>query len=228
MISFSKRGKHAKKGKELNIKKLLFIGGCLLIAIVYIGASFITEDAPEPRTELKLPAITEEITYDSVDDTIPPTEVVVTSAEPIRENTLYYIQDKGYRYDLKDEYQDYLWEECKKYGIEEYYELLLAQMYHESSFNPNDISSTNDYGLMQINVCNHKWLSGIIGDDDFLNPYTSIRAGVYLMSNYLSKYNDVQKALVCYNRGERAVINGTHTTAYSRGVIEDISLLFEK
>lgn len=147
---------------------------------------------------------------------------------PKQENTLYYVQDGRYRYDLPDEYQNYLWQQCKAYGIPEYYELLLAQMYHESSFKTNLISSTNDYGLMQINICNHRWLSGIIGDDDFLNPYTSIRAGVHMMSTFLHKYNDVQKALVCYNRGESAVRNGTYTTSYSRGVIDDMNLLVEK
>ncbi len=147
---------------------------------------------------------------------------------PERENILYYVQDGRYRYDLPDEYQDYLWQQCKAYGISEYYELLLAQMYHESSFRTNLISKTNDYGLMQINICNHRWLSGIIGDDDFLNPYTSIRAGVHMMSTFLHKYNDVQKALVCYNRGESAVRKGTYTTSYSRGVLDDMNLLVEK
>lgn len=146
-------------------------------------------------------------------------------AEPARENTLFYIQDGIYRYDLQAEYQDYVWEQCKQYGIEEHYTLILAQMYHESKFDPKAFSSTNDYGLMQINICNHEWLSGIIGDDDFFNPYTSIRAGVYLMSGFLHKYNDVQKALVCYNRGESAVRNGTYTTEYSKCVVSDIALL---
>ena len=158
----------------------------------------------------------------------PVAEIEEEVVEPERENTLYYVQDGRYRYDLPDEYQDYLWQQCKAYGITEYYELLLAQMYHESSFRTDIVSKTNDYGLMQINICNHKWLSGIIGDDDFLNPYTSIRAGVHMMSAFLHKYNDVQKALVCYNMGEGKVINGTYTSSYSRGVLEDVDLLVAK
>lgn len=173
---------------------------------------------------------TEPLTVEDSEEETPAVEVEeeVEPEEPERENTLYYVMDGRYRYDLPDEYQDYLWQQCKEYGIPEHYELLLAQMYHESSFRVDIISKTNDYGLMQINICNHKWLSGIIGDDDFLNPYTSIRAGVHMMSTFLHKYNDVQKALVCYNRGEGAVIKGTYTTSYSRGVLEDVDLLVAK
>ena len=167
--------------------------------------------------------VTEETNTDGSVET--ETEILAEPVKPVRENTLYYVQDGIYRYDLEAEYQDYVWEQCKQYGIEEHYPLIIAQMYHESKFNPDAVSSTNDYGLMQINICNHKWLSGIIGDDDFLNPYTSIRAGVYLMSGYLNKYNDVQKALVCYNRGESAVRNGTYTTTYSKCVVSDVELL---
>lgn len=155
------------------------------------------------------------------------TEVEIVTEYP-RENTLYCVIKDGYRYDLDDKYQDYLWKQCQEYEVTEYYELLLAQMYHESNFKKDVVSSTKDYGLMQINIFNHEWLSDVVGDDDFLNPYTSIRAGVYLMSDFLHKYGDVQKALVCYNRGESAVINGTYTTSYSRCIVEDVSLLTEK
>lgn len=148
--------------------------------------------------------------------------------EPERENTLYYVMDSGYRFDLPEEYQDYLWKLCVENDIAEHYELLIAQMYHESQFDESVISASNDYGLMQINTCNHEWLSDILGGDDFLDPYTSMEAGVYLMSHFLHKYNDVQKALVCYNRGESAVQNGTYSTNYSEGVIADMALLIEK
>jgi hypothetical protein len=47
------------------------------------------------------------------------------------------------------------------------------------------------------------------------------------MSEFLHKYNDVEKALVCYNRGESAVINGTYSTSYSQGVLYDMNFLVE-
>lgn len=149
------------------------------------------------------------------------------SEEQKRENKLYYIQDNEYRYDLPKEYQDYLWELCKKYEVTDYYELFIAQMYHESRFDETAISETNDYGLMQINKCNHSWLSEKLGNGDFLDPYNNMEAGVLIMSGFLQKYSDVHNALVCYNRGESAVINGTYSTSYSKGIISDMDKLIE-
>lgn len=147
-----------------------------------------------------------------------------------RENKLYCIYEKEIdgHYALDEKYQDYLWEMCKKYEVEDYYKLFLAQIYHESGYDENCVSSTNDYGLMQINKCNHEWLSKTIGKSDFLNPYTSIEAGVYIMSNLLEKYNDAEISLVCYNMGEgRRKQLGVSSSKYSRGVLRDKEKLQE-
>ena len=154
-------------------------------------------------------------------------ETKQTEEKPQRSNKLYCIIEDGITYNLDVEYQDYLWEMCEKYDVTEYYELFIAQMYHESGFKTNIVSSTNDYGLMQINKCNHGWLSKKLGKSDFLDPYTSIEAGVYILSDFLKKYDDVQTALVCYNMGESAVQRGTYSTKYSRGVLADKKLLVE-
>lgn len=145
-----------------------------------------------------------------------------------RLNTIYKIQGKGYSSMLKPELQDYLFKKCMKAGIGEYYKLLQAQMYCESNFKSDIISGTNDYGLMQINIVNHKWLSKKLGKNNFLDPYTSIDAGVLIMSGFLKKYNDAETALVCYNMGEGAVINrGIYSSIYSRKIIKHMSLLKE-
>ena len=145
-----------------------------------------------------------------------------------RLNTIYKIQGKGYSAMLKPELQDYLFKKCLEAGIVEYYKLLQAQMYCESNFKPDIISGTNDYGLMQINIVNHKWLSKKLGKNNFLDPYTSIDAGILIMSGFLKKYNDAETALVCYNMGEGAVINrGIYSSIYSRKIIEHMSLLKE-
>ena len=80
---------------------------------------------------------------------------------------------------------------------------------------------------MQINEGNHEWLSETLGVTDFLDPYQSIRCGVFMLSSYLHKYDDVQKALVCYNKGEGAVIDGTYSTDYSQCVVSDWDKLVE-
>jgi hypothetical protein len=143
-----------------------------------------------------------------------------------RTNKLYYVDDNGYKSYFDECYQNYLYDLCVQYGITEYYTLLIAQIYHESTFRTNLISSTNDYGLMQINVCNHSWLRNKLGISDFLNPYENMQAGVYMMSSYLHKYGDAEKALVCYNLGEGGA-KGVSSTSYSRGVLYDRSLLVE-
>lgn len=150
-------------------------------------------------------------------------EVVIT----VKPNKMYCVVENGWTSTPKAEYLDYLWAMCEKYNVTEHYELFVAQMYHESTFRPNLISGTNDYGLFQINKQNHQWLGDILGNYDFLDPYNNIEAGVYLMSHFLSKYKDVQKALVCYNKGESAVRKGIYSTEYSRGVLYDMTLLVE-
>lgn len=151
----------------------------------------------------------------------------LNTQETKRENKIYYIQDDGYRFDLPKEYQDYLWSLCKQYNVTDYYKLFIAQMYHESNFDELAISDTNDYGLMQINKCNHEWLSEKLENGDFLDPYNNMEAGVIMMSEFLQKYSDVHKALVCYNRGESTVINGTYSTLYSKCIISDMDKLIE-
>lgn len=153
------------------------------------------------------------------------TEEIVTA--PARPNKLYYVNENGWESYLDECYQNHLYEMCVKYDVVDYYTLFLAQMYHESGFRTDVISGTNDYGLMQINICNHEWLGQKLGNSDFLDPYNNIEAGVYMMSGYLKKYNDAEKALVCYNRGESAVRNGTYSTKYSQGVLYDMTFLVE-
>lgn len=168
------------------------------------------------------------ISQNMVDTNILVQEDKIEHTEEVKkEYSYYYIDDKGHKSFLNEQYQDYLYEMCVKYNVKKYYTLFLAQMYHESTFRTDAISKTKDYGLMQINVYNHKWLSKKLGNDNFLDPYNNIEAGIYMMSNYLHKYNDVEKALVCYNEGEGAVINGTHSTSYSKGVLHDTTLLIE-
>lgn len=154
-------------------------------------------------------------------------ETEQTEEKPQRSNKLYCIVENEVTYNLDVAYQDYLWETCEKYEVTDYYELFIAQMYHESGFQADIVSGTNDYGLMQINKCNHGWLSKKLGKSNFLDPYTSIEAGVYILSDYLKKYDDVQTALVCYNMGESAIQKGIYSTKYSRGVLADEKLLVE-
>ena len=146
------------------------------------------------------------------------------------DNVLYEVHESYGTYMLEAEYQDYTYQMCEKYGVTKYYKLMLALMWHESNYNVNEISKTNDYGLCQINTCNHGWLKKTLDiDPDFLNPYTSIECGVYMLSSYLKKYDDVHKALVAYNKGDNAVDrNKIYESTYSRVIVNILeNKLFE-
>lgn len=178
----------------------------------------------------KIVPVMNEVTFEKeetqfVKSSVDTEELVIQDIE-VKRNNLYYIVDDGYRLDVSEQLQNYLWDQCVEYEITDYYELLFVQIYHESAWNPKAVSGTNDYGLMQINKSNHEWLKDTLGITDFLDPYESIRAGVYIMQSYLKKYNDVQKALVCYNMGEGKVINGITSSQYSRDIVKDMDKLF--
>ena len=128
-----------------------------------------------------------------------------------------------YNIPLSKDLQLYTYNKCVEYGIPYYYELVLAIMWQESNYTADIISPTDDYGIMQINSCNHPWLVDLLGPTDFLDARDNINAGVYIISKLLIKYGDVHKALMSYNMGEYgASLNwqdGNYTSDYSRGVV---------
>ena len=128
-----------------------------------------------------------------------------------------------YNVPLDADIQTYLYTKCVDYDITKYYETLLAQIWKESNFNPKAISHTNDYGLMQINECMHATLRDKLGIVDFLEPYQSIDAGTYMMSNLIHTYGDIHKALMAYNFGPGGASahwkKGTYTSSYSRDIV---------
>jgi soluble lytic murein transglycosylase-like protein len=134
-----------------------------------------------------------------------------------------------YNVPLNDALQRYAYNLCVDYEVEEYYPLVLAVMWRESEFVPTIISKTNDYGLMQINKINHKWLSDKLKITDFLDEEQNIHAGVFMLSLYLHKYRNIDKALMAYNMGESGAKKhwaaGTYTTNYTRSTRERLELI---
>lgn len=104
------------------------------------------------------------------------------------------------------------------------YTLTLAVMWRESNFNSKLISSTRDYGLMQINVCNHARLADEYNLVDMLDPFQNITAGVYMLAEKLDfSEGDIEYALLAYNLGntgaKRARANGVYSTKYTRAIL---------
>lgn len=87
------------------------------------------------------------------------------------------------------------------------YTLVLAIISKESAFMPDGISSTNDYGLMQINACNHEWLTEELGITDFIDPYENIKAGLFILRGLFEKYDSTSKVLMAYNMGEMVLLS---------------------
>ena len=96
-------------------------------------------------------------------------------------------------FDLQEIMQDC----CEKYNVP--YVLALAIAEVESHFDPDAKSSTNDYGLMQINAINLDWLRNMGMDP--LTPAGNIESGVYIIAQHLQAYGDPELALMAYNNG---------------------------
>lgn len=121
-----------------------------------------------------------------------------------------------------DEYtQQFIFYICKGYNID--WTLVLAVIEKESGGDASLISNTNDYGLMQINYCNHEWLNQNLGLSDFLDPYQNIRGGVFILRKLFEKYEDPELVLMAYNLGEGGAKNmweqGVYETGYTRDVL---------
>ena len=136
----------------------------------------------------------------------------------------YYVIDDNDTFYMDKEWQDYLYLKLKEYGYEDKYKLMVALIYHESRFNPSVISSSDDYGLCQININNHNWLSSELGITNFLDPYQSIDCGVYMFTDCIKTSDNLEAALVKYNQGHSS---SNSSTEYSRGVFEDETKLVE-
>lgn len=177
---------------------------------------------------------TVETTTEDVTQTVTTPTTVVTSPSDIKvtgnDNVVvvdsdvevhqyYSICVDGNTYTLEYSLQDFLYDTCVSYGVEKYYELFLALMFKESSYHADSVSSSDDYGLMQINICNHSTLKELLGVTDFLDPEDSIRCGVYMLSDFLKKYDSIAMALMAYNMGpngaKRYWEDGIYSTQYT-------------
>lgn len=126
---------------------------------------------------------------------------------------------------LSEDIQKYAYNKCQESGID--YHVFLGLMRKESTFNPEAVSKTNDYGLCQINKGNHSWLREIFGSDwDPMNPYDNIDASIFILSKYIKDYNcdNYHILLMNYNMGHGNAVecfnSGIYSSEYSRAIME--------
>lgn len=150
--------------------------------------------------------------------TVSETVEVPTSNSTLPETTdIHY-----FNVPLSHSLQKYIFEICADEGVPP--TLILAMIEHESQFDPEVISETEDYGLMQINKINHDQLKEEYRSADMLNPYQNVFCGVKILSGYVGKYEgDYTKALMAYSMGEygakKAWANGVKSTDYTTSIL---------
>lgn len=121
---------------------------------------------------------------------------------------------------LSPHLQEVMLKMCEKYNVP--FALVLAVADQETRFNPDAVSHTNDYGMMQINRVNFEWLQ-----KKGIDPMTyegNIEAGVLMLSQAIEKHGEYGLALMAYNCGDagakRLWKKGTYSTDYSRATME--------
>ena len=105
-----------------------------------------------------------------------------------------------------------------EYGLPR--QLVRAVCWVESRFDPNAISSTGDYGLMQVSYVNHGWL----GLENPLDPEANLRAGCTILKTAIENSDgDFTRALMRYNRGDAVALQqmsqGILSTPYTDKVL---------
>lgn len=123
---------------------------------------------------------------------------------------------------LSHSLQRFIYEVCADENVP--ITLIYAMIEHESQFDPEIISKTDDYGLMQINAVNHTWLNEEYRCADMLDPYQNVFCGVKIIGSYVNRYDgDLTKALMAYNMGDygarKAWENGVDKISYSTTIL---------
>lgn len=145
-----------------------------MFVVIVVSAVCVNAAAPSPSEENTLTVTT-------------PSELVV------RESIFYDVP-------LSDDLQLFTQQCCKEYGIE--YELVLAIIQVESSFNPDAYNyNSNCYGLMQINRINLPEVMGVLMIKDIFDPCENILSGVYLLKRCFDYADSTEFALMIYNCG---------------------------
>ena len=131
-----------------------------------------------------------------------------------------------YNVPLDMDLQDYIRQECIDAGLD--MKLVLAIMKVESNFNPELISCTDDFGLMQVNKVNFEEVERELGLTNMLDPYQGAKAGIFLLSKL--KWNESEhQMLMAYNIGvagaQKLWEQGIYETDYSKKVLKAKELI---
>ena len=108
---------------------------------------------------------------------IKPQKVVTETVETVKTVEVPVYEEEGlpvvnevdyFNVPLYHSLQQYIYEICADNDLS--VSLVIALIDQESNFNPECVSETNDYGLMQINECNFQWVKEDYNIVDMFNP----------------------------------------------------------
>lgn len=183
-------------------------------ACVALGLSIATGFAVGRYTApVKVETVTETMTV------IEKVEVPVLEERPLPEVEDVFFFDVP----LSQSLQRFIWEVSADENVP--VTLVFAMIEHESGFNPEAMSYTDDFGLMQINKINHEWLAEEYRAADMLNAYQNVFCGIKIIAHYLEKFDgNFHRALMSYNLGGygamKAWENGIESTSYSESIVK--------
>lgn len=107
----------------------------------------------------------------------------------------------------KPDLKEYTSQVCDEYGVD--YSLALGVIYNESRFKSGlthmNSNGTIDYGLMQVNEVNFKYLNrtlGITSMNQLLDDRVGIRCGIHLLAYHKNATGNDSAALLRYQVGE--------------------------
>lgn len=183
--------------------------------------------APETKPPKLEPPQAEETNKPTVSE---PTEEETDPRESMSLDDLPVADDYYYRQEivpLTKEQQAITIAIAKEYALPT--ELLYAIMQVETHYTVDLISATNDYGIMQINVCNHEMMTKRLGVTDFLDFEQNVRCGAYMLYLCQNYSETLPQLLMCYNRGvggaKKAWKSGITFDTYCEKVISELEEL---
>lgn len=209
-----------RRRKKLTGNQIILI---MILPMVLMWCIGITADSNTAKEQQPTPKPTE-VANQTTTNTPEPTQ----TPKPTSKQTKSQMKDSKERLPpdldipLDNDIQIYIYQQCKY--DDDLYCFIMAMIEQESGFNEKEVSSTNDYGLMQINACNHDDLQKKYGRKDFIDPYDNVYCGIRIIRGYLKEFEYKNLALMAYNMGRygarRLWRDGIYNSIYSESVME--------
>jgi len=154
----------------------------------------VKEEIVVPKVEVKEevkpvePVEQPKVVVEQKKEEVTPVPVATPTPAPVKTS-----EPKGFVYNsqvpMPQEHQAYLYKLSQERGLD--FKKTLATVQHESSFDADVISSTNDYGYFQINRVNHAHLSNTLNvSNNALDPFININMGTYMLGDLYDHFKE--------------------------------------